>query len=74
MEGTINIYNQLKNNYMCGIKYTSGFNFYTGFFCYHIKGKKKTVLITNWNAINQYSSFDNLILFLDNNKTQKKQK
>jgi hypothetical protein len=74
MEGTINIYNQIKNNCICAIQITSyGYTeTYTGFFCYlPYNGTKISVLMTSWNAINEYYSSDNLILFFDNYKTQK---
>jgi len=70
MEGTINIYNQIKNNSICAIQ--DYFQTYTGFFCYlPYKGKKKACLMTSWIAINRYFSSDKLILFFDNYKTQK---
>ena len=74
MEGTINIYNQIKNNCICAIQITSyGYTeTYTGFFCYlPYNGTKISVLMTSWNAINEFYSSDNLILFFDNYKTQK---
>ena len=74
MEGTINIYNQIKNNCICIIQITifGKIKTYTGFFCYlPYNGTKISVLMTSWNAINEFYSSDNLILFFDNYKTQK---
>ena len=74
MEGTINIYNQIKNNCICAIPFRNNNNLeiYTGFFCnIPYKGKKIKVLITSSGVINQYYNFNELIIFFDNFKTQK---
>jgi len=75
MEGAINIYNQIKNNCICAIQINRYNNIktYTGFFCYlPYKEKKIKVLMTSSDAIDKYCSFDEVILFFDNYKTQKK--
>ena len=73
MEGTYNIYKQIKNNCICAIQGIQGsFYTYTGFFCYLPYRKKKiTVLMTCSSAINRHYNSDKLIIFFDNYKTQK---
>ena len=74
MERTINIYNQIKNNCICAIPYfiNDNINILNGFFCYiPYKNKKITVLMTSWDTINFYNSYDKLIFIIDNYKTSK---
>ena len=74
MEGTFNIYSQIKNNCICAIKFTYNNNTktYTGFFCYiPYKNKKIKVLMTSRDAIDENYSSDKLIFTFDNYKTPK---
>ena len=74
MEGTINIYNQIKNNCICAILFTADNNTktYTGFFCYiPYKNKKIAVLMTTRDAINENYSSDKLYINFDCYKTSK---